>query len=211
MKQYFPNWRLTLVVIMMIGLPRLMLAQSVKASLGVSGGAGEMYLIERIELGAVTEYKPTFGMGVDFELAFEEAYFDLAFSYLYLSTRYRSSWVNNPFANYLPINYNSFFFSLSHVTSEGRIRLGYQFGFGFSREVDEGRGAFFTGPHAELFPSAQVSGIARIPLSERIDLNLRPMLIWSDVIGTFRYNEWNLRGEDAHFFTQVGLRYNFVK
>jgi hypothetical protein len=186
-------------------------AQQVKTSLGVNGGVGMMYLIEQIESPGITSYQPAVGMGIDLALGYEDSYFDLAVSYVYLSTRYKNSWDPDPWSNEFPVNNNALFFSLAHMADSGRLRLGYQFGFGLTREVDEGSWSIFRGPVTEVFPSAQVSGVALIPLNDHLDLSFKPMLIWSDVIGSFRYKQWNLRGEDVHFITQFGIQYNFVK
>lgn len=186
-------------------------AQIVKPSLGVNGGVGMMYLIEQIEFPEWTDYQTSIGMSVDLELAFEASYFDLAVNYVYMSSRYRSNQGIDPFTQLNGISNNALFFSLSHVADSGWIRLGYQFGFGMTNELDEGDRSIFGGPVSEVFPSAHISGLARIPLGNRLTLSLKPMLLWSDVVGTFRYNEWGLRGEDVHFFTQFGLCYTLVQ
>jgi len=179
-------------------------AQSFEFELGI--GSGQPYLIEHIDRSIDIEH----GISANFYSSLiyrnSDSYFDLNLTFLNVnSTVEGTDWINE-----LPLDgqVSTFtsFLSLEHLNEKGLVDIGYSFGLGYTREI------LYLSKISDIysernFTSLNISALVGKSFSDRIALNLRPMVIWTNPYNSFDSSDWSIASEDLSLLLNLGLSY----
>jgi hypothetical protein len=96
---------------------------------------------------------------------------------------------------------------LEHLKENKKLNLGYNFGFGLTRENYRTDSFRLNSSDVRNYMSITLSGLMSYKVSERSSIRLTPSLLWTDPINSFQSDNWYNGREDISVLVQLGYTY----
>ncbi|MBD80921.1 MAG: hypothetical protein CL840_18535 [Crocinitomicaceae bacterium] len=190
-------------------------SQHLEVQLG--GGVGETYLVEQNEARDVNFNRTAVVFGA-IKLMPDSSYFNLKLLFQYVSSRVNGEDWEGKSNTYdfrgLPIGVSTLegevssitsFLVLEHLSQDKKFNLGYDIGIGFTKE----RLVRSSNNDAEFrsFASFRLGGIASYSFGKRSRISFEPSIYWTDIVNSFRPENYKLAGEDVSLLFNLGYSY----
>ncbi|WP_417610942.1 hypothetical protein [Owenweeksia hongkongensis] len=195
-----------LIFSFLLGLSLLSKAQHFDVGFGL--GTGASYIFENRDQSIDITYSAPFSSYASLKYTPQNSYFDLKLNFQYANSGIQGENWKTRKAIDGEVSSMTTSLMLEHLTGNQRWNFGYNFGFGYTTENYIENLEFRSQSEFRKYMSVTLSGVLAVNVSEKLSIQLIPVLFWSDPANSFRTsNHWYIAGEDLSFLAQIGFVY----